>query len=571
MNWLDRAREYFNRIRGRLFAAFGLLVVGLLVMWWFAAVSLNRYSGQVTQQMEELQVGAQLGTELVHTILAQMNAGEHYLVEPDSATAHRFEELGFRAHELRRRYAERAGLSPAEQQQLARIEELHSQLEVLYSLAHAQVDLGRRSEAVQQLAGGGDMLDELTRLVGDLTSGEIQAIQAAAADLRGDAEQRQPLLILLMLVTVGAGAFIVWSVIRAIDQPLGRLIGAADRFGEGDLTARVDGRMPVELATLATAFGTMGERIKAVVQETVSTADEISASASDLSSISEEVAASSGEVSAAMEGITSGAEDQAAGLRSVDDALESIRSRAEDVAVNSGRVRELSGRIHDLAEARRGEVREAVSTLLEVREVVESSGREVFALQEASDTITQFVETIQGIARQTDLLALNAAIEAARAGEHGRGFSVVAEEVRKLADGSARAADEVASTVRGIRAQIQTVVATMEDGTCKVEGVEEVSKGVETAFESILEAVSEVRDAAERVSDAASGNSEAVDTVERTVKAVGATAEGHAASAQQVSAAAEEQSAATEEMSAASVELLRAAERLKQQVAGFRF
>ena len=570
MNWFDRAREYLSRIRGRLFLAYALLVAGMLVLWLFGATALRDYGTQVTERMNELQSAGNLGTRLVHTVLTQMTAGEHYLVERDSATAASFDQLGFDAHDVRRRYLELENLSAEEQTKLARIEDVHSRLEVLYSVAHAQIDLGRREQAVQTLAGVAPMLDELTTLVGDLSTEETQAIREAADRLDEDAQERQAAMVIVLLFSVALASLVVWRAIHAIDEPLTRLVGAAHRFGEGDLNTRVGGSMPMEFEVLSSAFGSMADRLRSMVTETVTTAEQIGASASDLSSISEEVAASSGEVSSAMEGITSGAEDQAAGLRSVDESLERIRASSEQVVASSARVRQLGDDIYAIASTRRKDVQEAVQTLLEVRAVVDNSGREVFALQEASDKITQFVATIQGIARQTDLLALNAAIEAARAGEHGRGFSVVAEEVRKLADGSARAADEVASTVRRIRAQIEAVVGTMAEGTKKVAGVEEVSKSVETTFESILASIEEVRATALRVSEAAIGNREAVDSVEGTVKAVGATAESHAASAQQVSAAAQQQSAATEEMSAASVELLRAAERLKELVSGFR-
>src|SRR6185369_6382285 len=224
---------------------------------------------------------------------------------------------------------------------------------------------------------------------------------------------------------------------------------------------------PAEFRVLAGAFTGMADRFRTVVSETVSTARKVGASASDLSSISEEVAASSGEVSTAMVGITTGAEEQAAGLRTIDEALTEMRDQAREMESATATMRTLSDQIRELAEGKRREIRRALATLIEVQDVVRSSGREVDELQQFSERITTLVETIQGIARQTNLLALNAAIEAARAGEHGRGFGVVAEEVRKLADGSARAADEVATTMKFIQKQIGKVVETMSVGASK--------------------------------------------------------------------------------------------------------
>jgi methyl-accepting chemotaxis protein len=314
----------------------------------------------------------------------------------------------------------------------------------------------------------------------------------------------------------------------------------------------------------------MAERFRAVVGETVVTANRIGQSASDLSTISEEVAASSGEVSTAMIGITNGAEEQAFGLRTVDQAVERMREGASAIEDSSQRVVDLSTHIGELAEAKRQDVGRALSLLFEMRAVVQTSGQDAHRLEEASAKIATFVDTIQGIARQTNLLALNAAIEAARAGEQGRGFGVVADEVRKLAEASARATLEVNTTVTQIREQISAFVATMEEGFARVAGVEDASRGAEAAFEDIVAAVRQVREAAGRVALAADTNRSAFELVDDAVRNVGAAAESHAASAEQVSAAAEEQSAATQEMSAASVELLMTADKLKTLVSGFR-
>lgn len=563
--------QLFDRIRDRLVAAFTVLMAGTVVTWWFGTANLKGTTDDVTASLERLQRSANLGTRLESLILEQIATGERYLVSGASAVAASFHRLGLEAHRLRGDYAGLPDLTPDERKQVVRIEELHSRLEVDYSLAHALRDLGRPAEAARRVAAVEPDLNELGNVIRGLGAAQAAKVNAATQALQGQATRRQLTLAVVMILTAVVGFLLIRQTLLSIDRPLSALVGAADLLGSGDLDVRLPGRMSSEFGVLAGAFSSMAARLRTIVGETAATAEQISASASDLSSISEQVAASSGEVSSAMVGITSGAEEQASGLRAVHSAVGEMRRRAGEIGESSNQVREWGQRIAGLAGEKREDLTRALSVLLEVREAVRTSTAEVTELARASDQIDRFVETIQGIARQTNLLALNAAIEAARAGEHGRGFAVVAEEVRKLADGSAKAADEVAGTVRQIRKEIQDVVAAMEAGSSMVAGVEEASKGAERAFEEIIEAVAQVGDAAGRVAAVAQESMGVLQTIEQTVERVGATAEAHAASAEEVSAAAQEQSAATEEMSAASVELLHAAERLKELVSGFKF
>src|SRR5216117_2932816 len=223
-----------------------------------------------------------------------------------------------------------------------------------------------------------------------------------------------------------------------------------------------------------------------------------------------------------------------------------------------------------VADRHRGDVAAAGSVLLNVREVVQTTSKQIGQLGELSVSIDDFVDLIKRISSQTNLLALNAAIEAARAGEHGRGFAVVAEEVRQLADESARAAEDVARTTAVIREQVEEVTATMSVGQAKVRGIESVAEGAARGLAEIVAAVEQVEQAAERVTGAAHDNRGVTEQLGQRAQQVVTRAVSHASSAEQVTAATEQQGASTQEMAASAGELLQAAEKLRGLVRGFR-
>ncbi|HEU4561554.1 MAG TPA: methyl-accepting chemotaxis protein, partial [Longimicrobium sp.] len=491
------------------------------------------------------------------------------LVSPGPQIAQQFADYGRQSHEQRRQYKDLRDLSPAEQQEIVKVEGLHSRIEVEYALAHAQRDIGDEAGALARVSAIRPQTQELQQEIRKISRAQAEKVAAASAQLKNEARNTELLLVAIGIIAAAIAAGLVFSTIRGITRPLRDLVSAADRLGQGDLRVNLNGNMTGEFASLAGAFSGMAVQLRTIVGETVNTAERISTFASDLSSISEEVAASSGEVATAMVGIASGAETQSQGLQATQEALDEMKARAMEISNASRMVGTLTQQIFEVATRSRQEVSTALARLVEIRDVVQASANQVTELEQTSLQIDRFVETITGIARQTNLLALNAAIEAARAGEHGRGFAVVAEEVRKLAEGSARAAQEVAQNVHAIRSRIEGVVGTMSRGQEKVADVEHVSKGADSALEQILAAVDGVRLAAGQVEDAVQRNSAAMEGVEMAVTEVSGTSESHAASAEEVSAAAEEQSAATQEMSASSMELLHAAERMRELVSGF--
>ena len=215
--------------------------------------------------------------------------------------------------------------------------------------------------------------------------------------------------------------------------------------------------------------------------------------------------------------------------------------------------------------------RAAGQTLLDIREVVGTSARQVQELSRLSEPITDFIDLIRQISSQTNLLALNAAIEAARAGEHGRGFAVVAEEVRRLADSSASAAEEVAKTVQFIRNQVRDVSATMDAGLGQGAGHRGSRHGRRRALEDIAAAVTggATRRRPRWCGKRRRTGGSWMQLGERTQEVSHAATE-HASASEQVTAAAQEQTASTEQMAAAAGDLLQGATRLTALMQDFK-
>jgi methyl-accepting chemotaxis protein len=557
-------------IERRLLIGMGVLgaVVSLLAL--LALYTVRDLDRSIDQELGLLLSTASLSNGLVASVASEIRAAEHYLAQPSAAARSEFLRAGDSAYAYQRRYRDLVSLTTSDRYIVNRIGEIQARLEVAYAQAHALTDLGRREEARALAARTAPAADTLVADVQALTLAQTNRSSTRAGELREAAAERRNLMWLVFVIAVAIAFVVAYTTQRAIKLPLLRLIGAADRFGAGDLRPVKLGVMPDELDRLATAMDDMGARLRMIVGSVVKEATQISSSASDFSAMSEELAASSGEISTAMVRMASSVEQQVAGMRDADELLIALRRTAESNADAAARVVSLGDKIRDLAGHHQADVRTAGDTLLSVREVVRTSAGQVQQLARLSEPITDFIDLIKQISSQTNLLALNAAIEAARAGEHGRGFAVVAEEVRRLADSSAAAAEDVAKTVEFIRTQVRDVSATMEHGSARVSGVEGVATAAARGLEEIAAAIEEVSGAAAVVAREAGENRRIVDEVGRKTLATTHTATEHASMSEEVSAAAEEQSASTEEMATAAADLLQRANRLSGLMAEFR-
>ncbi|GGJ09564.1 chemotaxis protein [Halobellus salinus] len=258
--------------------------------------------------------------------------------------------------------------------------------------------------------------------------------------------------------------------------------------------------------------------------------------------------------------ITDTAARQSERVDEVSSEVSNLTATVEEVAATAEKVESVSERATDLAQEGQQTADEAVGVMDEINEEVDVVSADVDDLRQRIEQIDEFVETINGIANQTNLLALNASIEAARAGKAGDGFSVVADEIKSLAEESQSEAAEIEEMVSEIQADAEEAVASLEDMT------EQVTEGIGGVEESMGK-LSDITAATEETADGISEVSEATDDQAAAAEEISATVDEVSEQADRVATEVEELAAANEEQSAMVTEVERSVARLTEQEA----
>jgi methyl-accepting chemotaxis protein len=562
--------NFFKGLTNRISIAMFALLALVVIVGWISFSSIRSTGRSSNEELNNLARETDVGSALVASVIGEIRAAQQYLLTPSEDLKAEFIASGDSAYAAQRRFRDLRSLTNDERVTLNRIASKQAEIEVAYALAHALADVGRPDAALAQARAANTPADSLVSMVRTLTSSQATQAMSRAEGLRRRASRTEVVLGVIVFAIILGGLATIYYTRQSVNVPLRRLVGAAERFGAGDLRPVQLGDMPTELNQLAMTLDSTGARLRTVVSEVIREAEQIGTSAGEFSAMSEELAASGHEISTAMVKVSTSADSQVRGMDKAGKALAELRQASTTTGEAASRVVRVGEEIRRVAAQHQGDVDAARRTLLDVREVVRTSATQVRQLTQLSASITAFIDLIKQISSQTNLLALNAAIEAARAGEQGRGFAVVAEEVRNLADSSARAAEDVTKTVQILLNQVRDTSATMEVGTGKVEGIEHVAEAAARGLQEIAQAVQEVQMAAAQVEEEATLNRTIVDELATTTSQAAQAASEHAASSESVTAAAEEQNAATEEMAAAASELLSGANRLTALVADFR-
>lgn len=353
-------------------------------------------------------------------------------------------------------------------------------------------------------------------------------LQSMQADLHAQGEADTLGMALVGLLIAAIGLLVVWFVGYGIARPLKQMVAMLDDIakGEGDLTRRLTTDRADELGMIALGFNTFLSKLQAMISQVVSSVQKVSDSSEHTADIAIRT--------------NQGVQKQMAEIELVATAVHEMTATAQDVARNATHAAEAANHADRAANQGKQTVQDTADSIAALAQEIGRAVTVVQTLAKDSENINAILVAIRGIAEQTNLLALNAAIEAARAGEQGRGFAVVADEVRNLAQKTQQATEEIQTMIQQLQQGTRDVVKVMEDSQSKTEiSVKQASQAAE-ALQSITQAVSVINDMNTQIASAAEEQSAVAEDINRNVTNIGQVANEVAGGADEASQASAE-------------------------------
>jgi methyl-accepting chemotaxis protein len=393
----------------------------------------------------------------------------------------------------------------------------------------------RTGEALALYHGEAQALNQKIKAAfGDIVKYQESVMETSHGEAIRAFRNDRMITIALIAVALLVGILTSYLITLSITRPLAEGVRIADALADGNLTIQVASTSRDETGQLMEHLGHMVHNLRDMISRTVDISSGIAAASNQLHSTATQIA--------------TGAEEVSCQANTVATASEEMSATSSDIARNCSMAADASRQTSESAIAGAQVVNETITGMNVIADRVRDTSCTIEALGARSNQIGEIIGTIEDIADQTNLLALNAAIEAARAGEQGRGFAVVADEVRALAERTTKATREIGEMIKAIQKETQEAVTAMDEGVREVEKGAESSQKSGRALEEILERINEVSMQVNQIATAAEEQTATTGEVTSNIQQINEVVHNTAQGAEETAKAAAQLAGQAEEL-----------------------
>jgi len=405
--------------------------------------------------------------------------------------------------------------------------------------------------------------------------GIYMAIDVPLSVINGPVNNIRNIILLIALVGVIILFVSNYLLLNWQLKPLKTLIKAFNKLAEGNISEKVLITNTInkddEIGMLSKSFNNMVKKFREVIVSINKSSDEVEESSIYLKEVSKEVGNVSTQVAQSINDVASGADDQAASVDNINQQIKILANDIEELKQSNQEVEMLAEDMEKAASGGKTEMDKVTSQMAKIRNSIQEVASKISNLELISNEIDEILNIINNIAEQTNLLALNAAIEAARAGEAGRGFSVVADEIRDLAEESVNSSGKIRKLVEDVKEETQTASLLMDEGINEIQNGEKVVGSAENSFSDIENKVINVSTGVANSIKIVADVDRYSDEIVKEVAEIASISEETSANTEEVAAASEEQNASIEEITSLADSLANMSVNLNELVNRFNF